>query len=1206
MGVVYQAEDLERQTVIALKMLPRLEPAALYQFKQEFRLLSGITHPNLVALYELFAQDDEWFLTMEYIEGTDFLRAMRGIEESSPGVEATVSFGLHGETTALSAVRAVACDPDRLRYVLAQVTDGLDAIHRAGRLHRDIKPSNVIVTPDQHAIILDFGLVAELRSVSTRPQSGKIQGTLSYMSPEQSEDMPLTPSSDWYSMGVMLFRALTGRFPYEGVNLEILEAKRTRQAPPPGTFVDGIPNDLEDLCTRLLSRLPEDRPTVAEIRQILCPQATSASFPADSCSEVFVGRSEELKSLHEALAGLGRGQPRVALMHGPSGVGKSVLLSRFVNDAGGCGALVLQARCYEHEAVPFRALDGVIDAMTDYLEQLSGTDLAAIRPQDAGALARAFPVLQRIDGFQSAPGDAFDTRRRAFRALRELLLRLAQNRVVVLAIDDGQWGDADSAALLSEILRRPDAPALLLVVSYRRAEYPTGHCIALLQSACAAQEVVVTDVPVDPLTTAESKVLVERLLPELGSDVSRNIDAIVREAGGNPFFIGELTRSSLEGRILEVVPALDQVLWQRVSGLPEEARILLEVVALAGGRIAQADAYRAAGLKGRDPGVLVQLRNTNLIRATGGSALDEMEPYHDRVRESVIAHLTPEVRQGHHLNLATTLLASGRGDAETLGMHFEGGGERSKAGRYYAEAAEIAAQVIAFDRAADLLRRALDLLSGESDLHHLRVRMAEMLALAGRSYEAAKIYAAAAKEAQGFESTALNREAGYHFCTSGHIEEGQAAFSGVLRGAGQSLPASQMQGILRSVYYRTRLQLRGIGFRRRPLAEIPAVLLEQADAAYAVGTGMGMIDLARASPLVIQSLLLGLRAGDPERLARSLCMYAIASAIVDPPRGGLAPKLIALADTLTREIDTPIARGHLAMARCGSLYGWCLFNEALPHGIEGEKIFLEHCHGTAWELDTIRTYLLFALSHMGRWSEVSSRGSALMEDAEQHGNLYMAVNLGVYMLPSAVMVQEGPDAARKLTEKYSRRWSQEGFHLQHVMANNARIFADLCDARPERAWDRIMRTWPDFVRAQMHRYPNLRIYWKDLRARTALELALREGDRERYLELARRDGRALARERYPHAPAMAQGILAALADQGGDRAGAIALLEDSMRRFEALEMSSNAAAVKLRLADLRGGMGGDRLRSQAEDWAAREGVRILDYVKRLHTSGFRP
>jgi serine/threonine protein kinase len=85
MGVVYQAEDLERQAVVALKTLPKLEPDALYQFKREFRLLAGIAHPNLVTLYGLFAQNDEWFITMEYVEGVNFLASVQpGAHTSGP------------------------------------------------------------------------------------------------------------------------------------------------------------------------------------------------------------------------------------------------------------------------------------------------------------------------------------------------------------------------------------------------------------------------------------------------------------------------------------------------------------------------------------------------------------------------------------------------------------------------------------------------------------------------------------------------------------------------------------------------------------------------------------------------------------------------------------------------------------------------------------------------------------------------------------------------------------------------------------------------------------------------------------------------------------------------------------------------------------------------------------------------------------------
>src|SRR5262245_6426832 len=115
MGVVYEVRDLVRGEIVALKTMRRVTPAAVYWLKQEFRSLAGISHPNLVCLYELIVEDERCFFTMELVNGVNFVHYVR--QETN---------------TSLSA--------DRLRSVLRQLIDGIATLHRLGKLHRDIKP----------------------------------------------------------------------------------------------------------------------------------------------------------------------------------------------------------------------------------------------------------------------------------------------------------------------------------------------------------------------------------------------------------------------------------------------------------------------------------------------------------------------------------------------------------------------------------------------------------------------------------------------------------------------------------------------------------------------------------------------------------------------------------------------------------------------------------------------------------------------------------------------------------------------------------------------------------------------------------------------------------------------------------------------------------------------------------------------------------
>ena len=519
MGVVYEAHDRETDKVLALKALTRTEAGDIYRFKREFRALADVSHPNLVSLYEFMSDGTFWFFTMELVRGVTFLEYVRpgfhtrrhpasgtatllrttedpstGTDHEAPTVELEIEVLRLDTDDSISQRRRdrlpdhSRLDLQRLRPALRQLSEGLHGLHETGKLHRDIKPSNVLVTREGRVVILDFGLVAEVEAKGVH-DSEILAGTPDYMSPEQGAQLPLSKASDWYSVGVILYQALTGRLPFTGKYFEVIMDKQSLDPPAPIDFVPDLPRDLNDLCMKLLRRKPEKRPSGRDVLRFLGHGKTGRLQPAlalrpAAVSEVslpFVGRERHFSELREAFEATQRGRTVTVYIHGGSGMGKSALVQRFVEKLRdeNENTVVLEGRCYERESVPYKALDGVVDSLNRYLRSLPEAKAAALMPREAYALARLFPVMLQVDSIYDSPLrdqeilDPLTLRRRAFAALRELFARISDRQPLVLWIDDLQWADADSAALLEELLRPPDAPPLLLLTGFRTEDVAT-------------------------------------------------------------------------------------------------------------------------------------------------------------------------------------------------------------------------------------------------------------------------------------------------------------------------------------------------------------------------------------------------------------------------------------------------------------------------------------------------------------------------------------------------------------------------------------------------------------------------------------------------------------------------------------------------------------------------------------------------------------
>jgi hypothetical protein len=1225
MGVVYDAFDRQRRQHVALKTLQRLDDAAtVYRFKQEFRALADVAHPNLVRLEELIEAGGRWFFTMELVEGTDFLHYVCPADGPVPqGGTPYVDIPTASQTVApgddvppVPDPEATAADgpgpappsPVRLRAALRQLAAGLGELHSRGKLHRDIKPSNVLVTPEGRVVLLDFGLATDLEGQTDDQKTDhQVVGTAAYMAPEQAEGRPLTPASDWYSVGVMLYRALTGRLPFRGSIFDLLSIKTRMDPPPPNAVAAGIPDDLAALCVDLLRRCPDDRPSGREVLRRLGAEAVGASVPTPPArGPLFVGRESHLAALAEAFAAVRRGRMVAAFVHGRSGAGKSALVQRFLDGLRRReSAVVLAGRCYEQESVAYKALDTLVDALSHYLRRLSDPEIDALLPRDVQSLTRLFPVLRRVEAVARVPRraaeipDPQEMRRRGVAALRELLARIGDRKPLVLFIDDLQWGDRDSAELLTELLRPPDPPVLLLIGCYRREDAAVSPCLVrLLQPGEAALTGPQRrEVAVEALTPEESRDLVLTLLGRDDPATRALAERIVREAGGSPYFVSELVQYLTEGGELTDslaaagVVALDEVLWRRVVRLPREARLVLEVLAVAGRPLRQADACGAAGLEAEGFAALTLLRRDRLVRGTGPGPLDEVETYHDRIRETVLTHLDPGTRRVRHQALARELESCGWADPETLALHFAAAGVLPKAGHYYAAAAAEAATALAFERAATLYRRALGFLrAGDGADRGLRGRLADALANAGRGAEAAYAYQEAAAGADPGEVIELQRRAAYQFLISGHIDEGLAAFDLLLAQVGMWLSGTPRRALLRMLLYRTVLRLRGLGFRERDAGRVPPGDLLRVDISRSVALGISIVDVIEGANWQAQASLRALRAGEPLRIALALAWEAVHSACQGQAARRRTAKLIRAADALAQKIGHPHAIGMATLSAGCVEFLEGRFRPALVLVDGAATILREQCAGVVWELDTAHIFGLWSLICLGRLGELRGRFRCLFQEARERGDRYLEATTGTRIESLAWLGADEVGEARARADEAVRHWSQQRFHIQHLNRLCAHLENDLYAGDGPAAWRRLCATRPALEASLLLRIQLVRIDVLHFSGRCAVAAAAVAADPRPLLAAAEGYARRLDRQRVAWASAWSLLIRAGAASVRGD-AGARALLTDAVAAFDSVDMGLYAAAARRRLGGLLGGNEGRALIQQADAWMTAQAIR---------------
>lgn len=241
MAIVYRASDMMLERTVAIKLLRQdfsRDPAFRENFRQEAKAAANLSHPNIVTVHDFGLDAGRLFIVMEYVPGTDLKSLLK--QSGRLSVDETLD-------------------------LLIQACAGVGYAHRAGLVHCDIKPQNMLITPEKRLKVVDFGIARALASILPEEKAEIVWGSPQYFSPEQAAGAAPSPASDVYSLGVIMYEALTGRLPFTADSgTELARMHREVMPTAPRAINTSIPPSLEQILFKVLAKEPASRYRTAD------------------------------------------------------------------------------------------------------------------------------------------------------------------------------------------------------------------------------------------------------------------------------------------------------------------------------------------------------------------------------------------------------------------------------------------------------------------------------------------------------------------------------------------------------------------------------------------------------------------------------------------------------------------------------------------------------------------------------------------------------------------------------------------------------------------------------------------------------------------------------------------------------------------------------------------------------------------------------
>lgn len=710
MGRVYEAVDVRDGTRVALKRVRRFVDTDLAAIRREVRSLRQVQHPGVVRILADGVDARGPWYAMELLSGDSLATEL----ESQP--------------------RALG-SRERLEWTLRttrSIAAALAALHAANIVHGDLKPSNVLRRADGSVVLTDFGLARPVRGLRGRERLEDIApfgGSVHYLAPEILENREIDPRSDLYALGCIIYELLTGAPPFNGSNAWAVCYGHAHVAPaPPSLVIADLPPSVDVLVLGLLAKQPRNRVGHAvEVQEAVGALVAGSLLPSETVIPgVFRpslrGRDATRDELARTLAACAGGAGGcIVALHGPSGIGKTMLasevarnaLTRFAVVTGSCTPpIVAHGPSVGAPLAPFRALlDQAVDLALE-----RGKEFLPAEAQTLTRFHESLAALMR-DGVSESPRPP--TRSEVTSAVLAVASALAAQRPLVIVLDDLQWCDELSRAVLEAVSPGWLAERRIAWVVTCRSD---GTEERLLPALCQSHVRRIS------LTPLDDEVIVDIAAEMLGVDQLPPIFAagLTRSSLGVPFVAAEILRMTAAEGILRrlrgartVSPREPEVRWgatniasvasSRLRGLSDGASGLLAWCAVLGQVMDVPVLERAARLPvERFDESLTELLRCHVLERQDGLRLAFC---HDQLREAAYQGIPVERAIAMHRVVADVLAAGEPGGADVerlvaLATHHEASRREDLAIAPFDRAAATLLDASSYEDALSLLHRA--------------------------------------------------------------------------------------------------------------------------------------------------------------------------------------------------------------------------------------------------------------------------------------------------------------------------------------------------------------------------------------------------------------------------------------------------------------------------------------------------------------------